>query len=288
MPARARAGIVCFILATIVFLFAAGLASVQLASDAIFSSAGSRTSFPAHLPLSVGVRIYGAVAAVAPAAYAEAMLARAALDRGRLADAERAARLLPDSPTRADLLGTIAQRRGDERAAQEYYLEAPDFFAIQRDVNRLAVLHPAMAYALEMKLHNRLAALTTHPDLVAETNWRLGQLATARSYADPKGRRVWLTIGMRDYRRAIAVSPLSVKYLLAAGVQDLALGDPVVAGAYFRRALDVDPANADAYAGLGLAAIRRQDRAGAQRYAEKSRSIDPKSHMLRTLDVSLR
>lgn len=286
MPERRR--VVYAILSTIVFLLVVGLATVQLASGAIFSSAGSPTSLPAHLPLSLGVRMYSAVASVAPAAYAEAMLTRAALDQGRLAEAERTAKRLPPSAVRADFLGTIAQRRGDERAAQRYYLDAPDFFAIQRDVNRLAVLRPAAAYALEMKLRKRLAALTTHPDLVAETNWRLGELATARSYADAKQRRSWLTTGMRDYRRAIAVSPLSVKYLLAAGVQALALGDPPGAEGYFRRAVDVDPANADAYAGLGLAAIDERNRAGARRYAEKSRSIDPKAHMLRTLDAALR
>lgn len=286
MPKRRR--FVYAILATVVLLLAAALAMVQLASGAIFASAGSPASLPAHLPLSLGIRMYSAVASVAPAAYAEAMLTRAALEQGRLAQAERTAKRLPPSPVRADLLGTIAQRRGDEGAAQYYYLQAPDFFAIQRDVNRLAVLRPAAAYALEMKLQNRLAALTTHPDLVAETNWRLGELATARSYADAKERKAWLTIGMRDYRRAIAVSPLSVKYLLAAGVQSLALGDLPGAKGYFRRAVDVDPANADAYAGLGLAAIDGRDHARAQRYAEKSRSIDPKAHMLRTLDTALR
>lgn len=269
-------------------LLATALATVQLASGAIFSQAGSPASLPAHIPIAVGVRIYTAVAAVAPAAYAEAMLTRAALRQGRIADAERAAKSLPDSPTRADLMGAIAQLRGDDRAAQRYYLEAPDFFAIQKAVNRLAVRRPATAYALEMKLQNRLVVLTTHPDLVAETDWRLGELATARSYAAPKQRRFWLLAGMRDYRRAISMSPLSVKYILAAGVQALALSDPPAAEAYFRRAVDLDPASADAYAGLGLAAVGRGDVAAAQRYMEKSRSIYPRAHMLRTLESALR
>ncbi len=268
-------------------LLAAGLATVQIASGAIFARAGSPSSLPARLPLSLGVRIYSAVAAVAPAAYAEDMLTRAALMSGRLADAERSAKLLPDSPVRADLLGAIARRRGDERAAQRFYLEAPDFFAVQKDVARLAVRSPAAGYALEMQLHNRLAALTTHPDLVAETNWRLGELATAQSYGDPARRQFWLLTAMRDYRRALAMSPLSVKYLLAAGVQALALRDLAEADTFFHRAVDLDPANADAYAGLGLGAVLRHDRAGAQRYAQKSRSIDPRAHMLRTLDAAL-
>lgn len=269
-------------------MLAAGLAIIQIASGAIFARVGSAASLPAHLPLSVGIRIYSAVAAVAPAAYAEDMLTRAALVRGKFADAERSAQLLPDSPVRADLLGAIARRRGDERAAQRYYLEAPDFYAIQNDVSRLAVLKPAAAYELELKLQNRLAALTTHPDLVAETSWRLGELATAQSYGDPAQRQYWLLTATRDYRRALAMSPLSVKYLLAAGVQALALRDPAGAEVFFRRAVDLDPASADAYGGLGLVAVQRRDRVGAQRYAQKSRAINPRAHMLRTLDAALK
>ncbi|HEY8296426.1 MAG TPA: tetratricopeptide repeat protein [Candidatus Baltobacteraceae bacterium] len=264
---------------------------MQAASDAIFASAGSAISLPAHLPAAAGIGIYRAIERIAPAQYVEGMLARAELARGNLDAAQQHALRLPSAGLRDEYLGRIAQARGDESAAQAYFLAGADFFAIQDDVDRLAKSDPAAAYDLERTLKNRLQALTTHPDAVAESYWHLGQIATMRSWPYAVGstaRRHWTQVGMRDYRRAVALSPLAERYLLAAGTQALALGDLAGARGFYARAVDVNPASADAFAGLGVVALRAGDRASAQRYAARSRTIDPNSAMLRALQADLR
>ncbi|MGZ3574022.1 MAG: tetratricopeptide repeat protein [Vulcanimicrobiaceae bacterium] len=261
---------------------------MQIASDAILSSAGSPYSLPAHLSPGMGVRIYTTIEWIAPAAYVEGMLTRAAFTRGDLDEAKRHALRLPESGLRDESLGRVAQAHGNERAAQRYYLASGDFFAIQDDVDRLSTRDPAAAYELELALKNRLQALKTHPDAVAETYWHLGQLATLRAVSEPRTSTRWLATGMHDYRRAVALAPLSEKYLLAAGSQALTLGDLTAARRYFARTLDVDPASADAYAGLGVVALRLGDRETARMQAARSRAIDPNSSLLHALETALR
>lgn len=263
---------------------------MQLGSDAVFSAAGSSHSLPAHLPPSLGVAVYRAVEPVAPAPYVEAMLARAAFDRGNLDGARLYALRLPPSPRRDDLLAHIAQARGDDASAQRYFIAAADVFGVAKLVDALAQHDAAAAYRLELQMKDRLAELRTHPDAVAESYWRLGQLATLRGYRGPGGapRMQWFLRGMSDYRRAVALSPLTEKYLLAAGSQALNIADMASARRFFRRAADVDPASADAYAGMGIAALKSGDRAAAIAYAARARAYDPNAGILHTLESQLK
>ena len=263
---------------------------MQLASDGIFSHAAARASFPANIPIDLGVKIYVAIERVAPAPYVEAMLAQAALERGELARAQSYAKRLPESPARAELLGQIAQARGDRTGAQRYFLEANDVFAIRSEVNRLAKKDAVTAYGLELQLRDRLQRTATHPDALADANWGLGRLATQRGYEqrDAAERRAWFERGMSDYVEAVQLAPLAERYLIAAGSQALNLDDPKQARFYFKRAADANPASADAYAGLGVAAFRTGDIAKARTFAQLSRSYDPHSHFLHTLEALLR
>jgi len=263
------------------------LAALQLASDAIFSRAAAAGSLPAHIGLSWGTGIYGAIERVAPAPYVDAMLAKAALDRHDLSGAQSYARVLPDSPARAELLGQIAQARGDEAQAYRYFVAANDVFAIRREVDHLAKRDPAGAYALEMRLKDALSHTATHPDALADSYWELGRLATQRGYADPVARHAWFEEG-RDYSEAVNLAPLTEKYLIAAGSQELNLEQPARARAYFKRALDQNPASADAYAGLGVSAFRLGDVAAARQYERSGRAYDPHSHFLHTLQALLK
>ncbi len=276
------------VLAGIVALLFLLLGAVQIGSDAIFSSAAAPGSLPARLPHALGVTIYTAIERIAPAPYVESMLARAAYDRGDLQAAQAHARRLPPSGQRDELLAQIAQARGDETLAERYFIGAADVFSIATLVDRLASNDPAKAYALELRMKQRLEQTATHPDALAEVDWRLGQLATLRAGRAPAQRNVWLRQGMRDYERALALAPLSGKYLMAAGVQSLELRDDAAAQRYFRRAIDVNPANGDAYAGLGLAALAQGRRDEARADAEKSRIYDPHSGLLEDLDAALR
>ena len=258
---------------------AAVLAFVQVGSDAIFSRAATPHSLPANLSPSLGVKIYGVLARVAPAPYVNAMLADAALQRHDLDAAQRYAQALPASARRDDLLGQIARARGDHAQAQRYFIAADDVFAIGDEVEALAKTDPAAAYDVQRRFVQRLQRTSTHPDALAEGYWRLGVLAA--HLAHPADAIV-------QYRHAVDLSPLSSKYLISAGFQSYDLHDYRTAQAFFQRAIAVDPGSADAYAGAGMTAFRLGDRAAAMRFAARSRAYDPHSHALQTLDLLLK
>ena len=267
------------LLGACIVLAALALGTMQLGSDAIFSRAGTRASLPAHLPQRLGVSIYSAAARVSGAPYLYAMLARAALERGDLARAQQEAQSMPASLRREDLLGHIAQARGDHALAQNYFLEAGDIEAISGEVRSLAASDPARAYRLERALLLRLQRSGTHPDAVAEAYWQLGVLASQL------GRN---RLSMRDHRRAVALSPFSEKYLLSAAYKAYDIRDDAASQAYFARVLGVDPASADAYAGKGMLAVRAGNLDQARAFAARARVLDPHSHALKTLEEQIR
>lgn len=255
------------------------LAFVQTGSDAIFASAAGAHSLPARIPLRVGLAVYTAIARVAPAPYANSMLARAALQRNDLAAARHYAMALPASPRRDDLLGRIAQAAGDHRTAQQYFLAAGDIFAIGDEIEAQAKLDPRDAYDLQMQLNRRLEKSGTHPDAVAEGYWRAGVLSSKL------GRPAR---ALEEYRHAVALSPISAKYLISVGFQAYDLRRLNVARSSFARAIAVDPCSADALAGAGMVALLQGDRASARAYARRSGTCDPRSHALYTLRQQLR
>ncbi len=263
----------------LVLALVTALGAVQVASDGIFSGAATARALPSHVTAAAGVAIYRAIARVAPAPYVSDMLARAALKRGELGAAQRYAGRLPPSASRSELLGRIALARGDTRSAQQHFIDAGDVFAIGSEVDRLSRGDPAKAYALETQLKDRLAGSGTHPDAVAEAYWRLGVLSVRRGHPDA---------ALENYRRAVALSPLSGKYLLAAGFESYDLHALSAARQYFQRAIGVDPSSADAYAGAGMAALAAGDRTAAQAYAARSRSLNPASAPLQTLQTQLK
>lgn len=254
------------------------LGAVQLASDGIFTSAGSAHSLPAHIRPSLGVAVYGVLARVAPAPFVNSMLARAALARGDLDAAQSYALRLPASPWRSDLLGRIAHARGDESAAQRYFLRAGDIFALGDEIDALAAHDPAAAYVLQDELKDRLERSATHPDLVAEAYWRLGVLSSR--LGQPQR-------ALSQYEHAIDLSPVDSKYLISAGFQSYDLQQNAPAQRFFARAIAVDPCNADALAGAGMIALRQGRRDAAQAYAARSAGCNPGSHALFSLRQQL-
>ncbi|HET9095951.1 MAG TPA: hypothetical protein VFN37_04775 [Candidatus Baltobacteraceae bacterium] len=255
------------------------LGAIQLASDAIFARAGEPPSLPAHLPARLGIATYRAAGKISQAPFIDAMLARAELNRGDLAAAARYTRRLPDSARRDDLFGEIAQARGQDRLAQQYFVRAGDIEAIDTAVHALTDRDPARAYALEDGLRARLQQSATHPDLLAEAYWTLGNLAWRQSKR---------ALAMQKYRQAIDLSPLSEKFLLSAGFAEYELHDDAAAQRYFMRVLSVNPASANAYAGAGMLALRAGDRTRAQQYAQRARAGDPRAPALLTLEMQLR
>jgi tetratricopeptide (TPR) repeat protein len=270
---------------------AAALAAVQLASYALNAGAAAPGTLPTRVPASFGLTVYRALDRTAPAPYVVATLAAYDLSAGDTAAAMREAIRLPASPARDELLARIARAQGNERLALEYFLAAPDVSALDAAAQERAVRSPAAGYALETLLERRLALLTTHPDDVAETDFRLGQLANRQAWReipDSKAQGAWLYRGMRDFRSAVDLAPLSDKYLIVAANQAMLLGDLDGAQRYFARAVDANPGSADAIAGVGVIAYQRGDLTTAENALGRARAIDPHSLMVLSLERFLK
>jgi len=264
-------------------------AIVQFASSAIFSRAGSPISVPAHLNPRFGGRVYRSLERLWPAPFVEAMLARALLDAGDIDAASRQVQRMPPSAARSALAARVALARGDHEAAITDFLAALDIDGLQGEVDRLRESGRLIeAYQLEAATRERLARAGTHPDAVAESYWRSGVLARMLAVQDAGRRDRWLQQELGDYRQAFSLAPWSGKYWLEAGTAALVIGKLKDARVYYQRAIEVDPGMADAWAGLGVLALRNGDRRGALWYAARSRSVNPASTMLGRLDRGLR
>ncbi len=255
------------------------LAVLQLGSMALFSSAAVRGSFPAHISRSFGQRIYRGLEGVMPSDTVEAMLARDDLSNFKFGDVPKRIAHMKPGPERSELQAQLARSRGETEGALRSYLAADDVNALQFEVDRLAAGgRLANAYKFERRIVEHLSSQTTHPDALAEAWWRLGQLAS----------RLRLDNAQNDYEHALALAPFSEKYLLAAGFQALALGNFAAASTYFTRGIDVNPASAEAYAGLGQVALASGDRARSMQFASRSRSLNARTTALRELEDNLR
>lgn len=267
-----------------------GLGAVQLASYSLYAGVAAPGTLPTRIPARFGLKIYRALDRIAPASYVEATLAGQALESGDTAAAQRYALRLPASPSRDELLARVALARGEGALALEYFLAAPDVDAVQRAAESLAARSPAAGYQLERLLRVRLALLATHPDAVAETYWRMGGLANRQAWREVSGspsQNSWLRRGLRAYESAVALAPLSERYIIADANQADLLGNERRAEALFRQGADVDPGSGDAIAGLGVMALQRGDRAAAVDYLQRARAVDPDALMVRALARAL-
>ena len=220
----------------------------------------------------------------------EISLARQALQNGDADTAERYAIRLPSSPIRDDLFAAIALHRGQRVLAVEYFLAAPDPNAIGESAQTLATRDPASAYAMERLLEVRLAHDKIHPDAVAEAYWEMGRLANRTAWRQIPGgalQRAWLQRGLRDFETAAAFAPLSERYLVEAANQADLLGERARAQQFFGRAADIDPASADAVAGLGVVAWQNGDHREALVYLTRARRLDSHALMVRALERDL-
>ena len=252
---------------------------VQAASDALFASDAAPGTLPTRIPASFGTRVYEVLDRIAPAQYVEDMLGNAALARGDAARAQAYAVRMPAGPRRDDLLARIALARGQDQLAQEYFFVAPDVDAMQVQIRHLTDRDPQAAYDLESRFVERLARLGTHPDAVADGYWRKGRIAELlQRRAD----------ALAAYQTAMRLAPLDSKYVLAAANQAFSMHEDALATPLYRHALDINPADPDALAGLGIMALHRGDRAKALAYAARARAIDPGAGMLRELERELR
>ena len=264
------------IVLAVVIIVLAALGVVQFASASLVAQPHTLSAL---IPRSFGLAVYRVLDRIAPAPYVEETLAEDDLSRGDLEGAQHHAVRLLSSPRRDDLLGRIAAARGETALALEYYFAAPDFDRTQAAIAQLAAHHPAAAYDLEVRFGARLATLRTHPDALAESYFLAGV------YADASSRR---DLSLQQYEHALALAPLSVKYLLSAANEALKLGQYEKARRYYLRGLDVNPESGDLLGGLGLVALHEGRRSQALQYAARARAVDPHSGMLAALERALR
>lgn len=273
-------------LVAIVAISLAAFAVIQLASDALSAPAAVAGTLPRRVPRVFGIAVYRALDRIAPAAYVASTLAGEALDSGDASAAQRYAVQLPASPVRDELLARVALLRGQSLLAQEYFLAAPDPDAVDRRAQVLATADPAASFALERLLRTRLARDATHPDAVAQSDWRMGLFANEQAWRQVPGsalQRAWLDRAMDGFDAAVAIAPLSQRYLVAAANQADLLGDRSAAQRLFTQAAQIDPSSGDALAGLGVIAWERGDRTAAQGYLARARALAPGSLMVRAL-----
>jgi tetratricopeptide (TPR) repeat protein len=280
-----------FIVGAVVALAVVAFATLQLASDALDARAAAAGTLPQEIPLSFGRTVYRVLDRVAPASYVERSLAQEALARGDAGAAERYAVRLPASPARDELFANIASMRGQALLAREYFLAAPDPDAVGRSADALAVRDPAAGYELEQLLEKRLALGGTHPDAVADAYWRMGRFANRQAWRQISGsirQRAWLARGLQDFEAAVSLAPLSERYLVSDANQADLLGERERARMLFAQAAGIDPADADAVAGLGVIAWEQGDRSAAVAYLAHARALDPHALMVRALERDLR
>ncbi len=249
---------------------------IQAASDAFIRAPGT---FSSLVPRAFGLRVYEFLDRVAPAPYVDETLAEDALSHGELSRAQHYAVRLSASPRRDDLLGRIAQARGEALLAMEYYFAAPDIERMQSTLYGLLPVAPAQALDMERRFGAHLQTLRTHPDAVADSHWYAGIFADALHRPQE---------ALREYRAAAQLAPFNVKYLIYGANEAWKVHADAEASALYRRGLAVNPACGDCLAGLGLIALRGGDRVTAQADAARARTVQPGSQMLRELDRELR
>ncbi len=207
------------------------------------------------------------------------LLAKRALERGDAPAARADLDRLPESRDRLALEGGLAESRGDERAALADYLAAGDLDDVERHVNELADgFHFDRALPLQQAVVDRLSTDPTQADALARAYYQLGALDEGHAYrlavASPE-RDAAERDSAAAYERAVELSPLSERYLIAYGNQLLNVHQPEAARMVFVRARDVDPTAAEPFVGLAESALRRGDAAGARANFARARDIDP-------------
>ncbi|HEV3158316.1 MAG TPA: tetratricopeptide repeat protein [Candidatus Baltobacteraceae bacterium] len=211
-------------------------------------------------------------------------LARNALAAGDDVRAEHWIERLPEGSDRLDLAGLLAERRGDIVTAARDDIRSGDRESLLRALSALE--HGGnlvAAIALVREEIGQGERRMTEPDTLAEAFWQLGLLLQER-FVQSGGRvRADALDALQADQQALKLGPYSMKYLLAVGYQALVVGKADLATEYFERALRAYPRNAEAFAGLGRAALARDDRETARAEYRRAWELDPKLDAVRSL-----
>jgi hypothetical protein len=248
------------------------VASIALRDDA------RRPAWMRYVPASVAARVDGLDPALPLPATLRLMLARRALAAGDLALAAAHVARLPASRDRAELNGALAERRGDGAAAVRFYLDAGDLDDLERRAEALAAAGRGDdALALQRAAIARAQRDPAQAGNLPEAYYRLGMLEQQLAYriADVGARTAPQEQSLADYRKAVELAPLEERYLIAAGNEEINLGDLDAASSFFARARETDPRSVDALAGFGDVALRRGNPEAAKSFLAEARRLNP-------------
>lgn len=255
-----------FVLALVGVATVIVLGAIQFASSAAWGDLAAAPSLPAALH-AASPRLLRRFAGDARARAAAAIYA------GDLDDAAALVAALPPGAATDDLRGELAQARGDAGGAIAAYVRAGDAVRAQTLIDALAQRDPEAAYSAQRALVEGLAGDAGAAEVTGQAWWRLGELQALLGYRDAARRASLWRDAQASYERALASAPNEETYLLAAGYQALANGDRGAAQRRYRRAADVVPDSADAYAGLAWTAAARGECAVARDALARARAL---------------
>jgi tetratricopeptide (TPR) repeat protein len=279
MAVRALAAGMAAVL-VLAFGFEQALAGIALRDDA------RRPAWVRYVPAGVAARVDGLNPALPLPAALRLVLARRALAAGNFELVAGHVARLPASRDRAELSGALAEHRGDPAAALRDFLEAGDLDGIEHRVEALAASGRGdEALALQRSAIARATGDPAQTGNVPEAYYRLGLLEQRLAYQiqDPGARTGPQQQSLADYRKAVELAPLEERYLIAAGNEEINVGDLDAASTFFQRARDSDPSSADALTGFGDIALRRGDTAEAKTFLAQARRLNPNSSAVQRL-----
>jgi tetratricopeptide (TPR) repeat protein len=261
------------------------LGAVQVVSSLALRDAAQPGSWVRLVPPATAARVDALDPRLPLPAPLRLVLAREALASGDVALAERQIAALQPSGDRAELLGLIAERRGDGAAAVRDFLDAGDALDLERLIAREQRSgNVTAALRLEHATIERLRSDRAQTGALPDAYYRLGLLEQDSAYRLPRAqRRPAEQRSLAAYEAAVALAPLAERYLIAAGNQELNLGDLDRAQRYFERARDVDPTSVDAVAGFGDLAYRRGRLDEARAYLATAQAMDAQAPAVRRL-----
>ena len=266
-----------FVASAVVVAFAA----IQIVSSIALRSAAQSASWPTFVSQALGAKIDALDPSVPVPPALRLVFARRALAAHDVARASAEGRRLGSSRDRYALVAGIAEAHGDTVGATNDYLAAGDVAGLDGLVERLAARGRFReALRLQRAIVARLSNDRTQQDALAAAAFSLGLLEERQAYALAVGapeRHAHELLARDAYALAAKLSPLSGRYLLALGNQQLNVFDIAGAVATFDLARSVDPTNAGPLLGLGDAAARRGERDVARRYLARARAIEPAS-----------
>jgi len=270
-------------------LSAIALGAIQVLSTLALRDAAQSGSWVRLVPAEAAARVDALDPRFPVPIALRIVIARQALARGDLAVAVRQIDALPPSRDRAELNGMLSERRGDNAAAVRAFLEAGDVDAVERHVAaEQKAGNLSAALRLQREMIARLHADPTSSGALPEAYYQLGLLEQSYAYTLPiDDRSQYQRQSLEAYESAVSLAPLAERYLIAAGNEELNLGDNERAELYFQRTREVAPTSAAAWAGSGDVAYRRGSIAQACADLAEARKLSPTMPAVRRLSAEL-